>query len=231
MPKLIDYAMRFDFLREAAFDVTLGRGVEALSRRSVAAALGTSVNTVRRLLAEDVDLVRLAADEVDRRRRHGRLGRLRDAEPVDAAVHLLRKCLPDTEARVAEELVWLRLVLATATVPEDRDRDGLLVHERFRIAERGYLDEEELVDEPAVTPGNPLLRHLAEREQWVAAHVRESLDLLGCPDEHRAEREQELRTLLAGLGLEVCLGALSPDVAVATLVRTVRRWCPARVAG
>jgi len=40
VPQLIDYAVRFDFLREAAFDVVLRQGVEALSRRSVGAAIG-----------------------------------------------------------------------------------------------------------------------------------------------------------------------------------------------
>jgi hypothetical protein len=232
VPKLIDYAVRFDFLRQGAFDVVLRRGVGALSRRALATALGTSVNTVRRLLAADVDLLTLAADEVDRRRRHGRMGRLRDAEPSDAAVHQLRKCLPDTEARIAEELVWLRLVLSTAEAPEDRDRDGLLLRERFRIFERGFVDEEdrEQPDGPARARANPIVHHLAQREAAVSARVGEALDLLGGSEEDRPEREQEMRTLLAGLALEVCLGNLTPDAAVAVLGRTARRWCRARVA-
>jgi hypothetical protein len=230
VPKLVDYAVRFDFLREGAFEVVLRQGVAALSRRAVADALGTSVNTVRRLLAEDAHLVSLAADEVDRRRRNGRLSRLRDAEPVDAAVHLLRKCLPDTEARVAEELVWLRLVLATTQVPEDRDRDGLVVSERFRIYERGYVDEDEPSWAPAPTAPSPLEGRVAEREAAVSALVHEAVDLLGCPDLERVECERDLRTQVSGLTLEVCLGALTPDEAVAALARAVQRWCPARVA-
>ena len=62
MPRLVDYAVRFDFIRRAAFAVVRDDGVDALSRRRVAAELGTSVNTIRRLVADWVDLVGLAAD-------------------------------------------------------------------------------------------------------------------------------------------------------------------------
>ena len=226
MPKLVDYGVRFAFLRQAAFDVVLHQGVGALSRRSVAAALGTSVNTVRRLLAAEADLVSLAAAEVTYRRRHGRMGVLRDVEPAEAAVHLLRKLLPDTELRVAEELVWLRILLDTQVVPEDRDRDGLALRERFRLAEGRYDDDLELETTAAPTPADPMAHHREERDLDVSTMVGQALDRLGSSGPGREVDERELRVVLAGLGLEVCLGRLTPDDAVATLDRTVRRLAP-----
>ena len=221
MPKLVNYAARFVFLREAAFDVVLHEGVGALSRRSVAAALGTSVNTVRRLLSADADLVTLAADEVDRRRRHGRLGVPHEVEPVATAVHLLRKLLPDTEARVAEELVWLRLVLETLAVGDDPDRDGLVLRDRFRIAEGAYDGEPTARAEPATQ--DPLEHHRRQRDDTAGALVTEALDLTDAPQEARQADERELRALLSGLAVEVCLARLTPSDAVAVLDRAVRR--------
>ena len=71
MPRLIDYVGRFEFIRQAAFAVVRDEGVEALSRRRVAAELGTGVNTIRRSVAGWADLARLAADQVRSRRRPG----------------------------------------------------------------------------------------------------------------------------------------------------------------
>ncbi|WP_432479620.1 hypothetical protein [Nocardioides sp. GXQ0305] len=68
MPKLVDYAVRFDFLREGAFEVVLRHGVAALSRRAVADALGTSVNTdatVSALVHDAVDLLGSGVDRVE----------------------------------------------------------------------------------------------------------------------------------------------------------------------
>ena len=48
MPRRVDYVGRFEFIRQAAFAVVRDEGVEALSRRRVAAELGTGVNTIRR---------------------------------------------------------------------------------------------------------------------------------------------------------------------------------------
>lgn len=90
------------------------RGVSELSRRALARELGTSVATVRRLLAPDASLTALAADEVSRRRRFGRWGMPAGA-PEDVALRLLRRALPDVEHRIPEELVWWRLVIDRPT--------------------------------------------------------------------------------------------------------------------
>lgn len=221
MPKLVDYAVRFDFLQEAAFAVVRDQGTGALSRRALAAAMGTSVNTVRRLLAADASLAQLAAKEVDKRRRHGRYGgRLRDAEPRPAALHLLRKLLPDEERRVAEEFVWFRLLLEghRLAVPHDETRTGL--RERFRVAQHGYVDED-LAADPDTHGGpeddDPLADHRTAREQEIIWLVHEALDLLGVPDHARAAESIRIRALLDGLSLAVCLGRLAPEQALAAL--------------
>ncbi len=230
MPKLVDYSVRFAFLREAAFEVVLRHGeggLAALSRRSIAAALGTSVNTVRRLLAAEADLTTLAADEVERRRRWGRWGHPRDAEPMVLAMYQLRTCVPDTEQRIAEELVWLRLVLATTPVPEDRDRDGLLLRQRFSIYEQ---QEEQAVPPHAPSPSTTALApYVAEREAMVSAMVASAMTALACDAADQDACEQDFRTTLAGLTLRVCLGDLEPEAAVVALTHTVNRWAPARV--
>ncbi len=219
MPKLVDYAARYAFVREAAFTVVLEQGVAALSRRSVAQALGTSVNTVRRLVVEHADLADLAADEVVRRRRHGRLGVLRDADPVATAVHLLRKLLPDTEQRVAEELVWLRLVLETHR-PKVGDLEELRLADRFQVAEGTYDGS---VPAAPVTGDERLRRQRAERDEEVTGLVEWALDVLAVPAASRPAEARALFALVSGLAVEVCPERLSPGDAVTTLTRHIER--------
>jgi len=83
MPRRIDYVGRFEFIRQAAFAAVRDDGADALSRRRVAAELGSGVNTIRRSVADWADLARLAADHVCSRRRLGRLSRRTD-EPREA---------------------------------------------------------------------------------------------------------------------------------------------------
>ena len=116
MPRLIDYVGRFEFIRQAAFAVVRDEGVDALSRRRVAAELGTGVNTIRRSVAGWADLTRLAADQVRSRRMLGRLGR-REDEPLAAATCLVRSLMPEDATHLDEELVWLKLVAACALQP------------------------------------------------------------------------------------------------------------------
>ena len=116
MPARVDYASRFEFFRQACFALVRDRGMEALTRRTLAAELGCGVNTVRRLVDPSVDLAVLAADEVVTRRRVGRWGR-RSEDPAEQARHLLRRLFPEDDSHVDEELVWLKLVAASRSVP------------------------------------------------------------------------------------------------------------------
>jgi hypothetical protein len=232
VPKLVNYSARFEFLREAAFTVVRDRGVSALSRHSVAAVLGTSVNTVRRLLSPEADLRVLAADEVARRRLHGRLGRLRDGETVERAGHVVRALLPDAQHRVDEEVVWLRLMVA---LPRDgsaqADADGPL-RDRWQLAEHGYVLQGDVGHgadggaEGATRPGepgeHPLAEHLRTREGEIASRLGEALRLLEVPPETRADETVTLRALTDGLTQAVCASRLTPEEAVAHLEHHLR---------
>ena len=81
MPRLIDYVGPFELIRRAAFVVVRDEGVDAPSRRRVAAELGTGVNTIRRSVGRWADLARLATDQVQSRRMLGRRARGRTEEP------------------------------------------------------------------------------------------------------------------------------------------------------
>lgn len=216
MPKLVNYSARFEFLREAAFTVVRDRGTAALSRHAVAAALGTSVNTVRRLLSPDANLLVLAATEVERRRRHGRFGRLRDGEPLERALYVVRGLLPDIDARIDEELVWLRLVLSTPTI---RSLDTSLPN-RWQVAEKGWADEQPHGLDDAAAGGqgaHPLEEHLAEREAEVTSRIDEALGLLSIAGDRGAVESDLLRAMVDGLTLGVCLDRLTPAQAVVLL--------------
>ncbi|HEX6151482.1 hypothetical protein [Nocardioides sp.] len=224
MPKLVNYVARFEFLREAAFTVVHDDGVAALSRHSVARALGTSVNTVRRLLAADAELVVLAADEVARRRSYGRFGRLRDGDPLDRALHVVRALLPDVEHRVAEELVWLRLALprprGTAAGAEETP-----LRERWQIAEHGWADTDPapgaapatIGTETADEAGDPLAEHAQRRQEEVDHRIAEALELLAIPMPARKAEAELLGAVTLGLTWAVCGGRLSPGEAVTHL--------------
>lgn len=135
MPKLVDYACRFEFIRESAFAVVRDRGVAALSRRAVAQELGMAVNSVRRLVHPEAVLDALAASVVVRRRRTGRWDQA-PGEPRERAVWVAVRLVPENETRIDEELVWLRLALAwdVRVVTEQRET----VADAFHWAERGY---------------------------------------------------------------------------------------------
>ncbi|MGH3348906.1 MAG: hypothetical protein ACRDO4_18150, partial [Nocardioides sp.] len=178
--------------------------------------LGTSVNTVRRLLSPDADLVVLAATEVERRRRHGRSGRLRDGESLERALYVVRGFLPDTDARIDEELVWLRLVLS---IPTSRPLDASLP-DRWQVAEQGWADEQpHEPDDPAVDDegAHPLAEYVAEREAEVGSRVDEALRLLSVAADRHAIEAKLLRAHVDGLTLGVCLDRLTSAQAVVLL--------------
>ncbi len=114
MPKLVDYVARYALLQETVFQVVLTQGVHALSRRSIARLLGMSPNTVHRLVNRDADLVMMAADEVDARRRRGLAWTPRGENARDRALRTILDLVPSTPRRRDDELVWLRLTLSAS---------------------------------------------------------------------------------------------------------------------
>lgn len=216
MPKLVDYASRYEFLRRAAFALVLEEGAQAPTRRAVAARLGCGLNTVCRLVDPSVDLAVLAADEVRTRRRAGRWGRLPE-DPAEAARILARRLLPEDESRIDEELVWLRLTGAHAGMGRRRESPLALRHD-FQVAERGWSD----VTRPAPPPESdtgaaPLARHFAERRAEVDSVIDRVLDLLDVPE--REAEKTRLAALADGLTLAVCLGRITPGECVQAMER------------
>ncbi len=229
MPRLVDYACRFEFLRRAAFVIVRDRGVGDLSRHSIAHVLGTSVSTVRRLLHHDARLTALAMDEVTRRRRLGRWG-VPQGGPEEVALSLLRRALPDEDHRIAEELVWWRLVIAGAAgerfgddtrATHDSDWGDGSLRDQYQVATLGFVDQSVRTDPDATTEQatpDPLAADIAAYDADITALITRVLGLLGVSDPDHAEALR-IRALLDGLNLRVCLGRLTPGEAVAALTR------------
>jgi hypothetical protein len=223
MPRLVDYSSRFEFLREAAFEVVLTRGVDALSRQAVASVQGVSPSTVRRLVAADSDLLVLAAGEVVARRRRGRWHAAARGTPSQRALDLLRTLIPDSDDRIAEELVWWRIVFSTR-VGSGSDRvpaspDGSL-RQRYQIALQGYADattHDTDGDGPEISA--ELTRLIDARTTEIAAVLATVLDLLDVPDFTREQHLEDLRVLIDGIRVAVCTGRISPAEAVQALER------------
>jgi hypothetical protein len=235
VPKLVDYASRYEFLRQAAFALVREEGVSALTRRAVAARVGCGLATVCRLVDPSAELATLAADEVLTRRRAGRWGGLPE-DPAEAAKTLVRRLLPDDASRIDEELVWLRLETAYARTP-DQEASTLRLRHDFQIAERGWSDVDPVGYEEAAPAREPragalaLARYFDDRETHVSTVTDQVLALLEV-----AERDAEsirLRALLDGLTLAVCRGRISPVECVRTMDRhlTGLGEPPVRVAG
>lgn len=114
MPKLIDYSGRFDQIREAVFDIALRDGPHAISLPSVAAELGLSVSSLRRVLRSADALPRLGLQWVEIRQRKHLFERLsRDVRTPDALrrwVDYLFRLVPATDA-LADELRVMRSLI------------------------------------------------------------------------------------------------------------------------
>jgi hypothetical protein len=207
MPKLVDYAARFEFVREAAFAVVLDHGPSAQSRQALADALGTSLSTIRRLVGPDASLAGIAAQAVERRRAHGRFGMPRGEDRLRNAARLLESVLPDAEERIDEEIVWLRLVLLhPRPTPTLAAQD---VRERYQLFDRDWADDPE--PPAAAADDAPMARAIAEREYFVRLRMHRLLDELGIASQKRRPALRQLRLHLDGIVLGLSLGHLTPQ--------------------
>jgi hypothetical protein len=152
----------------------------------------------------------VALSEVRVRRQSDRL-RPPEGVGVDAALARLRRLLPDSPARIAEELAWWRLAVANlGYVPGD-----VL---RLRIA-------------PPTTSVGPdgdldaVVEDRLERDAVVAEEVTAVLhDFLSHPGGEELDRAvQVVHGLVDGLGIAVCLGRVAPEDAVAILRSQLER--------
>jgi hypothetical protein len=245
MPRLIDYAGRFEFIRQACFAVVRDEGPDALSRRRVAVELGTGVNTIRRLVAEWADLARLAADHVVTRRRAGRLHRRTD-DPMEAVGYEIKSLMPEDATNVDVELVWLKLVACYGLKPSGLEPPGQVKRD-FGIAQRGYdielVQGAELASadgssadgssadgssaDGASTDGSSpgsqgrrdvLAPYFEMQLEDLRVVVGRVLDLLDVP----APRDETATLMIAvieGLTLAACMGRISPEDATDLAIR------------
>jgi hypothetical protein len=221
MPRIIDYAGRFEFIRQACFAVVRDEGPDALSRRRVATELGTGVNTIRRLVAEWADLARLAADHVVARRRAGRLHRRTD-DPMEAVGYMIKSLMPEDASHLDEELVWLKLVACYALEPSGLEPPGQ-VRKDFGIAQRGYDIESQ--EPPAIQCAAGSEGRRAALKPYFEQHlddlrvvVDRVLDLLEVP-RPRDEPATLLIAVIEGLTLAACMGRISPEDATDLAIR------------
>lgn len=225
MPKIVDYAARFEFLREAAFRVVHRDGPEVLSRRRLATELGCSESNVRRLVSESASLPALAAQEAVSRSRHARMRqpRLRDDDPLARAVDLVTRHVPEDVAGAGVHLVWLKVSLARPSVTErtrPADEDGLPLPARVQIADQGWTDLDEGPSDPERTDDPAIEDVCTTRDADEEHDLKAALELVDASPSSLAE----LRALVHGLSLDVCLGHLE-----AKDVRTVVQGHLARV--
>jgi hypothetical protein len=206
MPKLVDYAARFEFVREAAFAVVLDTGPANLSRQALADALGTSLSTIRRLVRPEASLAGIAAQAVEKRRAHGRWGMPRGEDRLRNASRLLQSVQPASEEQIDEETVWLRLVLLHPRPSPPRATQG--VRERYQLFDRDWADEPDSL--PAAADDGSVAQAIAEREYFVRLRLHRVLDELGIPGPRRPEAMRELRIHLDGVSLGLALGHLTP---------------------
>lgn len=225
MPRLVDYASRYAFLRIAAFTIVAEQGVHALSRPALASRLGTSTTSIRRILAADIDLRELAIQEADERRRRGRWARAQGG-PAETAVHLLRQLIADDPHRIAEELVWLRLALSVpvpAAIAAEQEHPEGPLRARFQVAERGWAEDPDDPDEPddSGAATDPLIPVLRARSDHVDRTVSRALDLLSAGEDPAAAHLT--RALVTGVGLATATGELTPAQGVEVLTDHVHR--------
>jgi hypothetical protein len=115
VPKLVDYAARFEFIREAVCAVVDRSGAAALTQRSVAEELGISLTTIKRLIDSAESLPSLGLELVQRERRNR--ARSRRDSGLPRAVALLLTQLPTDEESLAHARVW-------ESVTSAHSRDG-----------------------------------------------------------------------------------------------------------
>ncbi len=212
MPKLVDYAARFAFLREACFTLVANGGVHALSRPRVAQVLGTSPSTIRRLLDAEASLAELATGEVERRRRRARFRRARrDPAPGGALFDLV----PD-DTQLATELVAMRLRTEARPLVSPSPADPTegwataSLAERFQIADRGYVHCP--TAEADVEHDHALTEQVRQWDSEQDAIIARALDDLGVEEDRDAERALA-SAVVDGLTLARCTNGLPSEVA------------------
>jgi hypothetical protein len=111
MPKLIDYADRFEAVREVVYEIALDKGVEAISTAAVAERLHLSSRTLQRLVASAEVLPLLGLQHAERLERNRSLRRTRlpswaHLPEPERAIALLLEELPGDAGTEDRQVYW-----------------------------------------------------------------------------------------------------------------------------
>ena len=124
MPARIDPEQRRQQVIEAAFRLVIADGIEGVSLRKVADESGLNIGSVRHYFDGHHDLLTAAAEEAGNRmgRRLAehpvkRLRGLRGDAALDALQALVETVMPVDDARRAETIIVVELVIASRTRP------------------------------------------------------------------------------------------------------------------
>lgn len=124
MPARIDPKQRRQQVIEAAFRLVIADGIEGVSLRKVADESGLNIGSVRHYFDGHHDLLTAAAEEAGNRmgRRLAehpvkRLRGLRGDAALDALQALVETVMPVDDARRAETIIVVELVIASRTRP------------------------------------------------------------------------------------------------------------------
>lgn len=127
MPARIDPEQRRQQVIEDAFRLVVADGIESVSLRKVADESGLNIGSVRHYFDGHHDLLTAAAEEAGERmgRRLAEhpvdaLRGLRDDAAVDALQALVETVMPIDDARRAEAIIVVELIMASRTSPAFR---------------------------------------------------------------------------------------------------------------
>jgi len=137
MPKLIDYGVRFELIREAVLAIAAREGVQAITLARVAEQMQVSADTVRRTIRSPSVLPGLGLELVARRRRVRRLMRGRGGHPagtVEGGVEALLVELPLDDERLEEARAWCSLTASHAGAATDRAVELVREHDHLTRA-------------------------------------------------------------------------------------------------
>ena len=125
MPRLIDWGVRFELIREAVVRVAARDGGAAVTIASVAAELHVSGSTLRRTLDSSDVLPGLGAAWIERLRQYSRFGVIKsfEAGTAERVIQAIRCELPSNEEGLERERAWLALAVVGATARCSQLRD------------------------------------------------------------------------------------------------------------
>jgi AcrR family transcriptional regulator len=125
MPRLIDYGVRFELIREAVVRVAAREGGAGVTIGSVAAELKVSGSTLRRTIDSSAVLPGLGVAWIDRMRQYPRfqLGKTLERGTAERVIRTIRRELPIDDEELERERAWLALtgIGASGRCRESRD--------------------------------------------------------------------------------------------------------------